>query len=57
MAHVYERIMIFSMMNFGAEICYYQGDYTKLKEDLADVRPTLFASVPRIYNKFSAGIK
>ena len=31
---------------------YYQGDITKIKEDLAILRPTYFASVPRLLNRF-----
>jgi len=30
----------------------YNGDTLKLKEDLADLKPTIFASVPRLYNRF-----
>lgn len=30
----------------------YSGDVLKLKDDLRDVKPTIFVSVPRLYNKF-----
>ena len=30
----------------------YNGDTLKLKQDLLDYRPTIFASVPRLYNRF-----
>jgi len=30
----------------------YSGDVLKLKDDLADVKPTFFSSVPRLYNRF-----
>jgi long-chain acyl-CoA synthetase len=44
----------------GAAIGFYQGDPLKLMEDIAVLRPTIFISVPRIYNrvydKIMAGI-
>lgn len=50
--HLFERTMVVCVLYFGAEINFFGGDLLKLKEDLADVRPTIFGSVPRIYNKF-----
>ena len=35
----------------GASIGFYQGDPLKLLDDLATLRPTIFISVPRIYNR------
>lgn len=35
----------------------YRGDPNLLKEDIARLRPTIFVSVPRLYNKFYDGIK
>lgn len=50
--HLFERALIVSYLYFGSEINFFGGDLLKLKEDLADVRPTVFGSVPRIFNKF-----
>ena len=36
---------------------FYNGNILKLKEDLLILRPTLFASVPRLFNKLYIGIK
>jgi len=36
----------------GGKVGFYSGDITKLKEDLYDLKPTIFASVPRLFNKF-----
>ena len=44
-------------MYFGAAIGFYGGDILKIKDDLALLKPTLFVSVPRLYNKFYAKIK
>ena len=52
MAHVMERICIVSALGCEIAICMYGGDILKLKEDLAIFRPTIFVSVPRLFNKF-----
>lgn len=36
---------------------FYRGDPNLLKEDIAKLRPTIFMSVPRLYNRFYDGIK
>lgn len=45
----------------GASIGYYQGDTIKLLDDVAELKPTVFVSVPRlfnrIYDKVLAGVK
>lgn len=51
LAHVLERIVQVSLMYLGASIGFYQGDTLKLMEDMAVLKPTIFASVPRLYNK------
>lgn len=55
--HVMERIVVIALLHVGAEIYMYGGDVNKLKDDLRDVRPTIFVSVPRLYNKFYDKIK
>ncbi len=35
----------------------FGGDVFKLKEDMAEVKPTIFVSVPRLYNRFYDLIK
>lgn len=39
-------------MSNGASIGIYSGDILKLKDDLADLKPTFFPSVPRLYSRF-----
>lgn len=36
----------------GASACFTCGDILKLKDDLLDAKPTVFATVPRILNRF-----
>ena len=52
MAHVFEKMIDGLCMYEGATIGFYSGDVLKLKDDLQALRPTIFASVPRLYNKF-----
>lgn len=52
LAHVFERVLINGFFLKGSAIGFYSGDVQKLKEDLAILKPTVFASVPRLYNRF-----
>jgi len=60
LAHVFERLVQVALIRRGGSIGFYQGDVTKLVEDLGVLRPTLFPSVPRlwnrIYDKVMAGV-
>ncbi|KAJ6842039.1 putative long chain acyl-CoA synthetase 6, peroxisomal isoform X1 [Iris pallida] len=56
LAHIYERSNQIALAHFGVAIGFYQGDNLKLMDDMAVLRPTLFASVPRLYNRIYAGI-
>ncbi|CAD8174947.1 unnamed protein product [Paramecium pentaurelia] len=55
--HVMERLIVISLLYVGAQIGFYRGDPNLLKEDILKLRPTIFVSVPRLYNKFYDGIK
>ncbi|KAF9956067.1 Long chain acyl-CoA synthetase 7 peroxisomal [Mortierella alpina] len=61
LAHVFERLCQAVMISGAARIGYYQGDTLKLLDDVAVLHPTIFASVPRlfnrIYDKVLAGVK
>ncbi|XP_004304992.1 PREDICTED: long chain acyl-CoA synthetase 6, peroxisomal [Fragaria vesca subsp. vesca] len=56
LAHIYERANQIVVLYFGGACGFYQGDNLKLMDDLAVLRPTLFCSVPRVYNRIYAGI-
>ncbi|KMZ65619.1 Long-Chain Acyl-CoA Synthetase [Zostera marina] len=56
LAHIYERSYQVLIAHFGTAVGFYQGDNLKLMDDLAVLRPTVFASVPRLYNKIYVGI-
>ncbi|KAG0056521.1 hypothetical protein BGZ83_004544 [Gryganskiella cystojenkinii] len=61
LAHVFERVCQAVMISGAARIGYYQGDTLKLLDDVAVLQPTIFISVPRlfnrIYDKVLAGVK
>lgn len=61
LAHVLERIFLNVLLYFGVKIAVFSGDVRNLKDDLQIIKPTLFLSVPRLYNKFydtiQSGIK
>ncbi|KAF9405360.1 hypothetical protein BGZ94_003623, partial [Podila epigama] len=61
LAHVFERLVQTIMIAGAARIGFYQGDTLKLLDDVAVLQPTIFVSVPRlfnrIYDKVLAGVK
>lgn len=56
-SHIYDRIMTYILINSGSRIGFYSGDILNIKEDLALLKPTVFISVPRIFNRFYQIIK
>ncbi|KAH9682772.1 Long chain acyl-CoA synthetase 6 (peroxisomal) [Citrus sinensis] len=56
LAHIYERANQVMTVYSGVAVGFYQGDNMKLMDDLAALRPTVFCSVPRLYNRIYAGI-
>lgn len=56
LAHVYERVLIeMGVLYTGAELFFAESLDTFLT-DLRRARPTLFASVPRLWQKFHGGV-
>nr|AND95616.1 Long-chain acyl-CoA synthetase [Chromera velia] len=51
LAHVFERLVVEYVVFKGARIAFYGGDTQKLLEDATLLKPTLFISVPRLYNR------
>jgi long-chain acyl-CoA synthetase len=50
-AHILERIVDQVFFYLGARIGYYRGDTLKIVEDCQELKPTVFVSVPRLYNR------
>ena len=55
--HVFDQFMVIASIITGSSLGYYQGNPLKLGEDCSVLQPTMFPSVPRLYNKFYARIK
>jgi Long-chain acyl-CoA synthetases (AMP-forming) len=50
LSHIYEREVIYSYMNMGA-IVYYAESLGTIVENIGEVKPTVFASIPRLIEK------
>ncbi|RMZ77273.1 hypothetical protein DV738_g4504, partial [Chaetothyriales sp. CBS 135597] len=57
LSHIFERVIEQTAYWGGARIGYFHGNPLELIDDLKLVRPTSFASVPRLYNRFGGAIK
>jgi len=55
--HLFEQGLTYFAMINGTRIGYYQGDPLKLVEDAALLKPAVFASVPRLYNRIYSKLK
>jgi len=55
--HVYEKLSIYLCIFKGSEVYFYSGDIMKLKDDIQEVKPTQFISVPRLYMRFYDAIQ
>lgn len=57
LAHIYGRLGEHISMWAGAAIGYFHGDILGLADDIKELEPTIFFSVPRLFQRFGAGIK
>jgi long-chain acyl-CoA synthetase len=44
------------MVGMGGKIGFYQGDIKKLVDDMKEVKPTIFCTVPRLLNRIYAKV-
>ena len=56
-SHIFDRLMTYVLINSGSRIGFYSGDILNIKEDMMLLKPTIFISVPRIFNRFYQIIK
>jgi len=56
LAHMFERCAVAVLTCMGGEIGFYQGDVRKLIDDMKEVRPTIFCTVPRLLNRIYAKV-
>jgi long-chain acyl-CoA synthetase len=57
LAHIYERNVEHGAFFSGSAIGYFHGDVLGLVDDMKLLRPTMFVSVPRLYNRFGSVIR
>jgi long-chain acyl-CoA synthetase len=51
LAHIYERFNLTLQTYFGGAVGFYRGNVLELLEDVEALAPTVFSSVPRLYNR------
>lgn len=56
-AHSFEQALFATAIMFGTRVGYYGGDVLKLTEDCQALKPTMFPSVPRLFNRIYDKIK
>lgn len=51
LAHIYERVTLVGVTHCGVAVGFYGGDVANLLDDVAELKPTIFCSVPRLWNR------
>ncbi|KAK2746239.1 hypothetical protein FQN57_003361 [Myotisia sp. PD_48] len=57
LAHIYGRMVESTLLWAGGRVGYFHGNILELVDDLKLLRPTILASVPRLYNRFGGAIR
>ncbi|KAM1132906.1 hypothetical protein EV1_046899 [Malus domestica] len=57
LAHILDRVIEEYFFRNGAAVGYYHGDLNALRDDMVELKPTLLAGVPRVFEKIHEGIK
>lgn len=45
------------VIGLGGKIGFYQGDIKKLTDDMKELKPTIFCTVPRLLNRIYAKVR
>ncbi|SAM85910.1 related to Long-chain-fatty-acid--CoA ligase 6 [Ustilago bromivora] len=53
-AHIYARLCEIIVIRTGGRVGYFNGDTTRLLEDMSILKPDMFPSVPRVLNRIAA---
>jgi long-chain acyl-CoA synthetase len=51
LAHIYERMNFLGATRKGISVGFYRGNVLELLDDIQELQPTLFNSVPRLWNR------
>lgn len=57
LAHLMQRLVEHAAFASGARIGYFRGDILGLVDDIKVLQPTVFASVPRLFNRFNTAVR
>ncbi len=57
LAHMMERVAQATLIGIGGKIGFYQGDIKLLLNDLKDLEPTIFVTVPRLLQRIYGKVK
>ncbi|KAK6116996.1 hypothetical protein DH2020_049240 [Rehmannia glutinosa] len=57
LAHIFDRVIEECFINHGASIGFWRGDVKLLVEDIGELRPTIFAAVPRVLDRIYSGLQ
>jgi long-chain acyl-CoA synthetase len=56
LAHVLARVAQMVVLAVGAQLCFSAGDPSRMAEELAEIEPTHFPAVPRVYEKLHGAL-
>jgi long-chain acyl-CoA synthetase len=56
LAHIFDRVTEEFYVFVGGSIGFWQGDVKKIMEDLAELKPTVFVAVPRVFDRIYSGL-
>lgn len=54
---MFERICQATIISLGGSIGFYEGDIKKIVDNLKEVKPTIFCTVPRLLNRMYAKVQ
>ncbi|KAH8964740.1 hypothetical protein BDL97_04G082000 [Sphagnum fallax] len=57
LAHIFDRVAEEMFVFTGSSIGFWQGDIKKVSEDIAELKPTFFVGVPRVFDRITTGIQ
>ncbi|KAA8516170.1 hypothetical protein F0562_019349 [Nyssa sinensis] len=56
LAHIFDRVIEELFINTGASIGFWRGDTKLLIDDMRELKPTVFCSVPRVLDRIYSGL-
>lgn len=51
LAHIYERVNLITATHLGSSVGFYSGNVQELLDDILALKPHVFVSVPRLWNR------